>query len=67
MGFAETALELVNERETKEIENVIQLVFDASSDAGKLRRHVKRVHECKRKLDDSRDEELAKESFAKGI
>lgn len=41
--FGETALELVNKGERKVVETIIGLISNASFDAGKLPRHVKRV------------------------
>lgn len=53
--FATTALQLVNESCIDEDEHITQLRFDVNSDAGKLRRHVKKTGKCKRILIDSRD------------
>lgn len=49
----------------KEVENNIQIISDGNFDANELWRHVKRIDDCKRILDDSRDKEVAKECFTK--
>lgn len=47
----------------KDVENMILLNFRASSDAGDVRWHVKKFDDCERTLHDSRDGNLAGDSF----
>lgn len=56
LSFAEFVLQLMSKIARKEIQNIIRLVFDASFDAGKLRRQVERLYDRKQILDSKRDE-----------
>lgn len=44
-----------------------ELQSESNSDASELRRHVQETGACERISQDNRDEELARERFAKGI
>lgn len=63
--FSEIALRLVSREGRKNVWNIIRLVFEGSSDADELRRHVKGVQNYERMLDDSTEEELGTQSFLK--
>lgn len=62
-GLCESYTAQGNKEGRKEAKNIIPLVSDANSDAGERRRHEKKVHDCKRLLDDTKDEELAEKGF----
>lgn len=53
---AEIALLLVKRGGQNEVENITQAVLGASFDARELRLHEKKVDDCKRLLENSRDE-----------
>lgn len=57
----------MNRKAQKRVEKIIQVVAFASFDARKLLRLVKKVDDCKSLLEDSSDETLAAEGFAKKI
>lgn len=57
----------MNKGARKEVERIIRAVFEENLRAGKLRPHVKRLGECKRMLEDSRDEWLAGDSSTHDI
>lgn len=57
--FPAITLTLVNRERSKEVKNITRLVSDAHLDAGELRRHAKKCGNCKKILNDTRDEKLA--------
>lgn len=65
LSFGKAALQLARIEARQKVETIAQLVSRASIEAGELRRHVKRTGECKRLLEDSKDEALAVEGSAK--
>lgn len=64
---AETTLQLVSKRARRGVENIIQLVSEASLDLKELCWHVNGVGISKLLLEDSRDEALTVKSFAKCV
>lgn len=60
---AEITLQPASKRGKMEVEHINRVVSDSDSDVGKLRRLVKRTSYSKRKQDESRDDQLAGESF----
>lgn len=63
--FAETALQLGTRRARKKLEIYISLVLDDSLDADKLHRQGKGIYFREHIMDDSKEENVAGESFAK--
>lgn len=51
----------------KEVENIVQELCSAKSDVEERRQHVEGVDHCKRLLEDSRNEALTAEGFAKKV
>lgn len=65
--FAEAALQVVNTKARKKVENIIRLIYDGNFDADELCWHVSRIDDCKRLLEHSRDKELAEDCFTKMV
>lgn len=63
--FVGSSLQLLSIRAKKEVENIIQLFSEGSPEADELCQHMKGIHEYKRILYDSRDEDLAEAGFRK--
>lgn len=57
----------VQQRSTEGSWKTIQLVSENRFDVGDLRWHVKRIHDCERLLEDSKNETLAAKGYAKKI
>lgn len=67
LSFAKDLNAVGQQRSTGRARIITDLVSGASFDAGELRLQVKVAEECKRLLEDSRNEKLAAERFANKI
>lgn len=63
----ETALHLASRKARMEPENIILLVSDLTFDSDELPWHLRKLYDCERVLDDSKDDELAEKRFKKKI
>lgn len=61
----ENPLQFLSKEAKKKVENIIRLISHDNFGADKFRREVSKIADCKRVLDDSGDEEVAKEGFTK--
>lgn len=65
LAFAEVSLQPVSKISRAKAEDINRPASNANSHTGTLRRHLKELHDCKRILDDSKEEALASEDFTK--
>lgn len=62
-SFAEFAVQLMRRNERHEVQKLINVMFDAFFDAKKLRRHARRVQDCKRVGTERPHNALSRERF----
>lgn len=65
MVFAKIALQLADRRARKKVGSIIRIVSEGSFGKGELRRHTKRIDDCKRIFASCSNKELAGDDFTK--